>query len=339
MKILFITNDLHDLVYSREPFAQFLNNQPKIECELLLVSNAKGTGTPTFSKTLVGLFKLFKFIRKHHFEVIIIRGVELSILAFPIIAFLPKLKKIIYITGLGRLWGNKSTIHTFWFRVVYRAYLKILRSLRCSFWLQNTDDIQDLNLMDSGHVVNGSGIYVRRELNSVKKFKQVVYAGRISYLKGLPKIIALAQILPDDWKLIVCGEMDESITNCDLDIFNGLVDKKKIIFKGFVSDMSQVFKKSSFAFYPSSYREGTPRFVLESMSYGLIPIIPNKPGFKKIMEQGKVLDIASCNWLNLMLEMDDLTYCKWAEVNYSVARNIYSREVVYKEKLSLICGC
>ena len=338
MKILFVTNDYFDLINSRVPFASYLESRHQIKMSLVLISNQENTHCLVFPKTLNGLKKLARYMKGENHTILIVRGVELSIILLPILVFYSSIKRIIYITGLGKLWGNKLTISNTIFRSVYGIYIYLLNLRGTNFWVQNEDDLAELRLKTIGDIVNGSGVKIQKSLLVRDLRTQILYAGRITYEKGFSHLLTLARSLPDHWKLVVCGELDTNISKKDLDVFMKLSAGNKIEYMGFVNDMGEMFERCSFAFYPTSYREGTPRFVLEAMSNGLIPVIPYVPGCKKIIDEGKSVNMSNNDWLEKLLNLDDETYVKWAGYNHSLIEKVYSQEVVYNEKYRLLCS-
>lgn len=338
MKVLFVTNDYFDLINSRAPFASYLESHHQTKVTLVLISNHENADFLVFPKTLNGLKKLARYMKSENYTILIVRGVELSIILSPILAFCSSVKRIIYITGLGSLWGNKLTMRNSIFRGFYGIYIYLLRLRGANFWAQNEDDLSELRLKSIGDIVNGSGVKFQNGPFVHDLTTQILFAGRITYEKGFDHLITLAGALPDNWNLIVCGELDSSISKNDLEIFKTLAAENKIEYMGFIKEMPQMFERCSFAFYPTSYREGTPRFVLEAMGNGLIPVIPYVPGCKKIIDDGKAINMSSNNWQEKLLNMDDEIYVEWVEYNRHLIEKVYSREAVYKEKYRLLCS-
>lgn len=337
-RILFITNDSFDLLHSRVPFALYLEARGKIKVDLSLFSNESNSDYLSYPKTLRGIYNLNKQINTNSYTHIIVRTIELSVILGPILLFNTANKRIVYITGLGRMWGNKLTLKRRVFRVLYLSYLRILKVSGIKFWVQNDDDFRDLGLENYGSILNGSGIRLPdMSLKSIK-YNQILFAGRITYEKGFDDLITLASKLPDKWNLVLCGNLDPGISKRDLSIFNDLIAERKIIYHGFVQDLSELLEYSSFAFYPTSYREGTPRFVLEAMCHGLIPIIPYVPGCKRLLSEGLAFDLEDEDWLTDLVNMSDETYLDWTDHNYSLIERVYSQEVVFQEKFKLLCS-
>ena len=336
MKVLFLTNDYFDLIHSRRPFVEFLNSNKDIECSLGLVSNIEYSDCLRFDRSFKGLKDLRNFIRRENYSLVISRGVELSIVLLPILIFC-KIKKVVYITGLGSLWGKKLTLRTFPFRLIFKFYISVLKTVGCKFWVQNDDDLVELGLAEYGSVLNGSGVKFRENLISKEKNHQILFAGRITYEKGFHKLLELAMELPDGWKLYICGDLDSSISNKDVEKFMNTNRLGKMIYKGFEKDLTSYFEKCSFAYYPTSYREGTPRFILESMNNGLLPLVPYVPGCKNILDKGRGLNVAKNNWVQELLMMDKSYFLECIEHNRNLIRRNYSSEVVFQEKLRLLC--
>ncbi|WP_179019468.1 glycosyltransferase family 4 protein [Winogradskyella forsetii] len=116
------------------------------------------------------------------------------------------------------------------------------------------------------------------ETNSHKREKIILAAGHLNRYnhKGFDNLIELiAPILKayPDWKLKIAGAGDEGLNHLKkLADENGIVDK--VIFTGFINNISEVMNASSI-FILSSRFEGLPMVLLEAMSQGMACISYN----------------------------------------------------------------
>ena len=80
-------------------------------------------------------------------------------------------------------------------------------------------------------------------------------------------------------KLIVAGRIDnknpDSISKKKL---KELYENKDIEYLDYVENMKEVYLKCDILLFPSTYREGVPRSILEAMSFGLTIITTDMPG-------------------------------------------------------------
>lgn len=158
---------------------------------------------------------------------------------------------------------------------------------------QNTDDKEQFT--EEGLVrankcvtVNGSGV-------NTEKFAQVDYPekttffmlSRIMYSKGIREYLEACRIVKEKYPdvrcmlLGACEGIQDSISESDL---KGYVDNGIIEHFGETDDVTQYYKQCSVYVLPS-YREGTPRTVLEAMSMGRAVITTDAPGCR-----GTVID-------------------------------------------------
>ena len=63
--------------------------------------------------------------------------------------------------------------------------------------------------------------------------------------------------------------------------FEGIKRFRGIECLGFVDNMSDVYFRSNILLFPSDYREGVPRSIIESLSYGLTIVTKDMPGCKE----------------------------------------------------------
>ena len=337
MKLLIVTNDVNDAVLSRLPFAAYVRKLGRGNCDVLVISNSdkRVNGILLEKSSLNGLMKVRRYINEENYTHVIIRGVKLSLLAIFLIS--QKQRFVFYITGLGSLWGMRKTLKTVLFRILYKFYLtKVIKYFKAGLWVQNLDDSKDL--ANDAVIINGSGITVPDYFEPADKLNNVVYAGRLMYSKGFLDLLELAEELKgSDFKLIVCGTFSEEIKSTDKDKFMSFAEAGIIDYRGYVQDVSIVLKGCAFAFYPTYYREGTPRFVLEGLALGLIPIIPNSPGLRFILSQGHVIEYKGI--AETFKEISTLTLATYEEkagMNYVLSQEVFKDKIVYDSMIKEI---
>ena len=185
------------------------------------------------------------------------------------------------ITGLGYAFtevdkgGIKKKLVNFFVKKLYKKSLKYNSKV---FFL-NPDDSDlfiELNLVSFSQVLvlNGEGVdleYFAYE-NSLPETVTVIVLSRLLKDKGILEYFEAAKILKSKYgKNVVfklAGSIDDnpaSITKQDL---KKIEQSSCIEYIGFLSDVRNSIKDSSIVVLLSSYREGTPRCILEAMSMG-----------------------------------------------------------------------
>ena len=166
---------------------------------------------------------------------------------------------------------------------------KIALKLSSKVIFQNKDDLEtlySLNILSKKtivDVVNGSGVNIEEFSHApFPKNINFLFIGRYIKSKGIEEYFGAATYIKEKYKNInftIAGwvEDGDKITQKDIDE----ISEKGIISNlGFLEDVKPAIKNSSVFVLPS-YREGTPRSVLEAMAMGRAIITTNAPGCKE----------------------------------------------------------
>ncbi len=200
------------------------------------------------------------------------------------------------ITGLGYAFtegsGKKRALIK---RLVQTLYAEALKGSAHVFF-QNRDDksvFQQLGLLEgcqSVSIVNGSGVDIDRFVISPARqgHTEFLMIARLLGDKGVREFVYAATIvkqLHPDTNFTIIGYLDEnpnSIKQVELDqwIKGGIIK-----FGGKLDDVRPAIEKSSVYVLPS-YREGTPRTVLEAMAMGRPIITTDAPGCRETVDDG-----------------------------------------------------
>jgi glycosyltransferase involved in cell wall biosynthesis len=160
-------------------------------------------------------------------------------------------------------------------------------------FFQNPDDkhcFEELSLLretQSSSVVKGSGI-------NLKHFQQVrlpsnpifLFIGRFLVDKGIREFLTAASIVNKKHsccRFLLVGYIDdnpESITQQELEAW---LSSTQISYLGKLSDVREAISQASVLVLPS-YREGTPRSVLEAMAMGRAIITTDAPGCRETVK-------------------------------------------------------
>lgn len=205
------------------------------------------------------------------------------------------------ITGLGYAFQNiESGKRSFFQKLVHGLYAQALKHAHKVFF-QNPDDLklfQQMHLLDSSKptvVVNGSGVNVQDfELMPLPLTEDgqakasFLLIARLLGDKGVREYAEAARIIKAQYpetEFHLVGWIDDNpsaISQAELDTW---VQEKTVKYWGKLSDVRPVIAASSVYVLPS-YREGTPRTVLEAMAMGRAIITTDAPGCRETVSNG-----------------------------------------------------
>lgn len=199
------------------------------------------------------------------------------------------------VTGLGRAFepgGLKQKLITAAAKRLYRSALKHVKTVI----VQNPDDQADLVRFglakpDQFAMINGSGV-------DTDSFAPVPLP------EGAPRFLLIARLLADkgireyveaarlvkrghpDATFTLVGPPDSNPSAISEEEVQSWVEEGVIDWPGGTSDVRPYLEQASIYVLPS-YREGTPRTVLEAMSMGRPIITTDAPGCRETIEHGK----------------------------------------------------
>lgn len=199
------------------------------------------------------------------------------------------------ITGVGYAFTGGREIK----RVLSRAAASLLYRLALSrsdsIVFQNPDDerlFRDLRLVPRGrptHVVNGSGVdldhFSATPLPSGTAFLMIA---RLLKDKGIREFAAAAKRLKASHpqiEIALVGDFDPSPDSMSRQELEELV-RCGIDYKGHLADVRPAIAACSVYVLPS-YREGTPRSVLEAMAMGRAIVTTDAPGCRETVIEGE----------------------------------------------------
>jgi len=198
------------------------------------------------------------------------------------------------ITGLGYVFTTRS-IGSFILSSIIKLQYKL--ALRCNsiVFFQNPDDealFKKLSLTSSvkTKVIDGSGVDVAKFIrkNFDPKPHSFIFVGRLLCDKGVKELIGAAEIIKSKYPhaiITLLGSIDNnpsSLTEYDL---------KDYIASGVINylparpDVRDALDEHEVFVLPS-YREGTPRSVLEAMSMSMPIITTDVPGCRETVVSG-----------------------------------------------------
>ena len=254
-----------------------------------------GTNPIEDFKTLIALRQLMQQVRPDYVMAYTIKPVIYGMLAA---ASTGVPNRAALITGLGYAFQDSegSTKQNLIRRVTRQLYARALSAADLTFF-QNEDDqklFTDLGIIRPGQntvVVNGSGVNTEKfSPQPLPEGDEVHFLliGRLLKDKGVREYVEAARRVKQQYPQAVfnlVGFLDSnpsSVTQQELDQW---VNEGTVKFWGKLSDVRPAIN-ACHVFVLPSYREGTPRTVLEAMATGRAIITTDAPGCRQTVEHG-----------------------------------------------------
>lgn len=243
-------------------------------------------------KTVIELFKLMRAIKAKFVLGYTIKPVIYGSLA----AWLAKVPhRFSLITGLGYAFTGESNGKRGLVQKIVKALYRFALSRNDKVLFQNPDDEQLFRHLDilpesvPSAIMNGSGVDVAEF--QVTPFPQQVTFLLIARLLGdkgvreYAQAAALVKAKHPQAKFELVGWIDDNpdaISQTELDAW---INSGTLTFLGKLSDVRPAIENASVYVLPS-YREGTPRTVLEAMAMGRAIITTDAPGCRETVVDG-----------------------------------------------------
>ncbi len=258
-----------------------------------------GTNPATDAKTLLALYRLMKEIKPDYMMAYTIKPVIYGSLAAKL-ARIPH--RFALITGLGYAFQGadeqgykKSNLQ----KIMHKLYSVALASTHKVFF-QNPDDealFKSMGILTpkaSTTVVNGSGVDISEY--SVQPFATIddiliprfLLIARLLGDKGVREYAQAAKIIKDKYpqaQFDLVGWIDDNPDAIEQQELDRWINEGLFNFWGKLDDVKPAIAASSIYVLPS-YREGTPRTVLEAMAMGRPIITTDAPGCRETVIDG-----------------------------------------------------
>ncbi|MGN0570610.1 MAG: glycosyltransferase family 4 protein [Candidatus Fimenecus sp.] len=182
---------------------------------------------------------------------------------------------------------------------VIKAIMSVLykRAFRCAdvaIFQNNDDKAQFVNehlvSEEKCRVVNGSGVNTERFPIAPYPDRMTFFMlSRVMYSKGIREYLKACEIVKEKHPEVrcmllgACEGIQDSLSEADL---KGYIDRGIIEHFGETDTVADYYKQCSVYVLPS-YREGTPRTVLEAMSMGRAVITTDAPGCRETVKNGE----------------------------------------------------
>ena len=242
-------------------------------------------------KTFIGLFTLFRVKRPDVVLSYTIKPVLYGSIAAKL-AGAPHIFSIV--SGLGYVFSGNGCNGLLWIKIVRVLYKISLRANKNVFF-QNPDDqalFKNYGLLRTSEQavqINGSGV-------DVDYFKPMPLPRNVSFLliarllhsKGVREYLEAAEAIKSRHPTAVfrlVGWIDKVPDAIAEDELNRLLERGMTEYLGKIEDVRPVIAESSVYVLPS-YREGTPRTVLEAMAMGRPVVTTDVPGCRETVRDG-----------------------------------------------------
>jgi len=350
MKIIIIENGYRDLVNSRFSLGNYIakdghsviyacpNPEKNSDVFSLNVSRNKFSFFLLFNS----IVRLIKIEKKNKVDVVLSFRLTSNLLNYFSSFFGEKRRRIAVITGLGIAFVSKSEKNKF-FKGIIKIFYRLAEK-RLIIIAQNPDDLIDLGI-NKGHVVLGSGISGAKLQTLLAKDSQTInllFVGRLLKSKGIFSaldVIKKLRLRNKKFKLIIAGDIDpnnsDSISN---DYLEELKTLEGVECLGYVENMSDVYFRSDILLFPSDYREGVPRSIIESLSYGLTIVTKDMPGCKETVLNNGI--ITKNNFtkeaVNYIETLTDIKITSNKQESISLFNTKFSERVIFPKYSKII---
>jgi glycosyltransferase involved in cell wall biosynthesis len=200
-----------------------------------------------------------------------------------------------FITGLGYTFThNNPKTRVIRSIVIFLYKLALRRNHRVFF--QNPDDLaifKKFRLVPTGStkIINGSGVNLDKffvdDSNKIKN--SFAFVGRLLKDKGINEFVEAAKVLKskyEDATFWICGSTDNNPMSLSDEDVKKLEEQGSIKYLSYTDDIKS-FLEDKEVFVLHSYRDGTPRSLLEAMAMKMPIITTDAPGCRETTIDGK----------------------------------------------------
>lgn len=260
-------------------------------------------------KELDTINSLVKIFRREKFDIIHAFALKGSIYSSFAKPFLKKAAVINHITGLGYVYTYSDTLKRRLLRRLINLLFYMAFKVADKVVFQHADDVEVLKgLVDPSKIIliKGSGVdtgYFSRDkvdAGQIKALRQelavtehevvITLIARMLWSKGIREFIEAADLLAaqnNHLRFMVIGPFDKGNPDCiPQEFIAGTHQKPYIKFIGDRRDIRELLGLTDIFAYPSFYREGIPRVILEAMSMEKPVVTTNIAGCKEAVEDG-----------------------------------------------------
>ena len=306
------------------------------------------TGISPFAD-IVTICSLRRSFKLHKINAVLLYTPK-SVIYGSIAAYFAKVDEIYsMITGLGYAF-SLNTIKSRVIRFIQTVLYKYALGKNNTVIFQNPDDLEQFcstQLVKSSKTVRVHGSGVNLEYFSEQGLpKNITFlmVARLIKEKGVLEYLAAARIVKrsnPEAKFYLVGDVDTKASSLALPDIQSFIDDGSVDYLGHLADVRPAILKASVFVLPS-YREGTPRSVLEAMAMARAIITTDVPGCREtvlnningFLVAAKSVDeivVAMMKFIqnkNLAFEM--------GRSSYNIVRELYDVKLVNKDMLKIM---
>jgi len=257
-----------------------------------------------------------------------------------------KIKRVAVVTGLGYAFiSSNNSLSARIQRTLIRSFYQAA-SRRIQIITQNSDDLTELGVAN-GLVVLGSGEKAISEYNFNIHTDSIrlLYVGRLLKAKGISLAIEIFLELRKrnfEATLTIAGVIDES--NPDSIPGTEIAQYRKIEginYLGYVNDVDEIYRCCNILLFPSTYREGVPRTLIESLKNGLTIVTRNMPGCKETINRNGFLiedNTTVKDVVEYLISLNKKCILENRKRSIELFNTMFSAEVIYPQYLSALAA-
>lgn len=257
--------------------------------------NKAGTKIKDEIKTFFFLYKLF---RREKPDIVHLVGLK-TMLWGSLACRLAGVKAMVSaVCGLGVLFDEEHA-HSFMTRSILKVLRVTHRKKRLSVIFQNNDDkaiFLNAKIMKEEQCAftNGSGINLQNYDYTPEPIDgsiKVIFTARMVEDKGTLILIDAAKKLETEYKgkvqFLLCGGLDTNPNGITKEMLESRCDGEYIQWLGHRKDVLELLKQSHIMAFPSWYREGLPKSVIEAEAIGRPVVTTDSVGCRDTVVDGK----------------------------------------------------
>lgn len=199
------------------------------------------------------------------------------------------------VSGLGIFFQNPKGLPQ---RMLLKAMRVFKPRVKIKTIFQNNDDeslFRSAGLLrpEESEFIKGSGVDLDQfscDEEAPSRRKVVVFTGRLLRSKGVADFVMAAEKLRDRWEgkaeFWICGDLSANANGIKASELQSMTDNNYIKWLGYRQDIPEVLRQSSVMAFPSYYREGVPRSLLEASAAGLPIVTCDSVGCRDTVENG-----------------------------------------------------
>ncbi len=315
------------------------------------IFSLSGTGL-NFFKDCKTILEIYRIIQNSKPQIIISYTAKPVIYTGLVLKFFKKISYFPLITGLGYAFIDRNKIkHKAIKYLIIKLYKEALKS-SIKIIFQNKDDqflflkLKIINEKKITNVVNGSGVDLNMyPLSNLPSKPVFLMISRLLVDKGVREYVEAAKIVRAQFpeaKFQLAGRLDENPSGITSQELQSWINEGNIEYLGEKKMVQSILKSCKYYVLPS-YREGTPRSVLEALSTGRPIITTDTPGCRETViheKNGLLVPIkdsnALANAMIILLEESDGNIKKMAFESYKIAKSKYEIDLVNKSILNIM---